>query len=167
MKISMSVVIILTTLCCVLPYIWFVFIAKNEAQKIKKLVKDAIKKENVSFNTKEQWHNNLIGIDETKNLLLFVKMNSQETPFVRIDFSELKSCRINIKSRDFKKEKKWETELQALDLELTFFSEKEAIILNFYDMNDDFTEYYEMKRIEKWQALIQQKINTYSIKKSA
>ncbi|MCZ4318763.1 hypothetical protein O4H26_07160 [Aequorivita viscosa] len=167
MKISMSVVIILTTLCCVIPYIWFVFIGKNDTQKLKKLIKNAVKKENVLFSIKEQWNNNLIGIEETKNCLLFIKMISPETPFLRIDISELQSCRINIKSRDYKKEKKWETELQALDLELTFFSEKEAIILNFYDMNDDFTEYFEMKRIEKWQALIQQKINSYSVKKSA
>jgi hypothetical protein len=151
----------------VLPYIWFVFIAKNDTQKLKKLIKVAVKKENVSFSIKEQWNNNLIGIDETKNLLLFIKVNSPETPFLRIDISELQSCRINIKSRDYKKEKKRETELQALDLQLTFFSEKEAISLNFYDVNDDFTEYFEMQRIEKWQALIQHQINSYSIKKTA
>lgn len=163
----MSVVIILTTLCCVIPYIWFAFVGKNDAQKLKKLIKNAVKKENVLFSIKEQWSNNLIGIDETKNLLLFIKVNSPETPFVRIDLSELKSCQIKIKSREYIKEKKRETELQSLDLEFIFYTEKEPIILNFYDMNDDFTEYYEMKRIEKWQALIQQQINSYSIKKSA
>jgi len=167
MKISMSVVIILTTLFCVLPYIWFVFITKNNNNKYKKLIKDALKKENVSFSTKEQWNNNLIGIDESNYLLLFLKINSQETPFVRIDLSELKSCRINIKSRDYKKDNKRETELQALGLEFTFFSEKEPIYLNFYDMDDDFAEHFEMKRIEKWQALIQHEINSYSLKKTA
>lgn len=167
MKISMSLVIIITTLFCVLPYIWFVFIAKNDAQKLKKIIADALKKENVSLSANEQWNKNLIGIDERKNLLLYTKMNSHETPFLRIDLSELQSCRINIKSRDYKKDEKRETELQALDLELTFFTEKDPIYLNFYDVNDDFAEFFEMKRIEKWQTLIQQKINSYSIKISA
>ncbi len=163
----MSVIIILTTLFCVLPYLWFVFIARTNTKKIKKQIKDAIKSENVSFSKKEQWNNNFIGIDESKNLLMFLKMNSQETPFLRIDLNELKSCQINRKSRDFKKEKKMETELQSLDLELTFFTEKEAIILNFYNMKDEFSEDFEMKRIEKWQVLIQQKINTFSNKRAA
>lgn len=167
MKISMSLIIILTTIFCVLPYIWFVFIAKTKSNKIKNLINNALQREDVQFNTTEKWNNNFIGIEEAKNLLLFLKMNSQEIPFVRIGLDELKSCQIKIKSREYIKEKKRETELQSLDLELTYYTEKEPVILNFYDMNDEFTEDFEMKRIEKWQGLIQHQINSYAIKKSA
>ncbi len=152
----MFVMIILTTLFCVLPFAWFMFIGKNNTRKKEKLFKDAIKDENLSFNTKEQWNNNFIGIDESKNILMFIKLINQETSILKIDLNEIKTCQINRKTRDFKREKKMETELQSLDLELVFLMKSDSITLNFYDINDDFSEDLEMKRAEKWQALIQQ-----------
>jgi hypothetical protein len=131
-------------------------IGKNNTRKKEKIFKEAIKGENVSFNTKEQWNNNFIGFDESKNILMFIKLINQEASFLRIDLNDLKSCQINRKTRDFKKEKKLETELQTLDLELTLSTKNEIITLNFYDINDEFSEDLEMKRAEKWQTLIQQ-----------
>ena len=156
MKISMSVMIILTTLFCVLPFAWFMLIGKNNARKKEKLFKDAVKNENLSFNTKEQWNNNFIGIDESKNILIFIKLINQETSVLKIDLKRLKSCQINRKTRDFKKENKMETELQSLGLELSFLMKSEINTLNLYDINDRFSEDLEMKRAEKWQTLIQQ-----------
>ena len=146
--------IIFTTLICVLPYLWFILIGKNNSKKNEKLFKDVIKRENVSFNTKEQWNNNFIGIDESKNILIFVKLINQEAYSLKIDLNELKSCRINKKTRDYKKEKKIETELQSLDLELTL--KNEIITLHFYNSNDQFSEYMEIKRAEKWLHFIEQ-----------
>jgi hypothetical protein len=168
MKISMSVMIILTTLFCVLPFAWFMFIGKNNSRKKEKLFKDAIKDENLSFNTKEQWNNNFIGIDESKNILMFIKLIKQEASILKIDLNEIKSCQINKKTRDFKRENKMETELQSLDLELAFLTKSEIVTLNFYDINDEFSEEFEMKRAEKWQTLIQQsKLKISSNKRAA
>lgn len=166
MKISISVMIIFTTLFCVLPYLWFILIGKNNSKKNEKLFKDVIKGENVSFNTKEQWNNNFIGIDESKNILMFIKLINQEASSLKIDLNQLKSCQINRKTRDYKKEKKMETELQSLDLELTLKSD--TIMLHFYNTNDQFSEDMEMKRAEKWQTLIEQsKLKPISHKKAA
>jgi len=131
-------------------------IGKNNARKKEKLFKDAVKNENLSFNTKEQWNNNFIGIDESKNILIFIKLINQETSVLKIDLKRLKSCQINRKTRDFKKENKMETELQSLGLELSFLMKSEINTLNLYDINDRFSEDLEMKRAEKWQTLIQQ-----------
>jgi site-specific DNA-adenine methylase len=168
MKISLTVVIIFTTLSVVLPYLWFILAGKNDNKKNEKLFKDVIKGENVSFNTIEQWNNNLIGIDESKNILMFIKLINQEASSLKIDLNQLKSCQINRKTRDYKKEKKMETELQSLDLELTFLFKSEIITLHFYNTNDEFSEDFELKRAEKWQTLIQQSIlKSYSDKKAA
>lgn len=168
MKLSMTVVIIFTTLSCVLPYLWFILIGKNNSKKNEKLFKDVIKGEDVSFNTKEQWNNNFIGIDESKNILMFIKLMNQEASFLKVDLNQLKSCQINRKTRDFKKEKKMESELQSLDLELTLSSKSETLILHFYDISDEFSEDLELKRAEKWQTLIQQsKLKSCSNKKAA
>lgn len=156
MKISMSTTIIVTLLFCILPYLWFIFLGKTNTKKTAKLFKDAIKKENLSFSVKEQWHSNLIGIDKSGSFLLFLKLNSPAEDFLKIDLSEVQSCQINVKSREFIKEKKRETVLQSLDLELTFLTERDPILLNFYDNNIDFQENFELKRAEKWKVLIEQ-----------
>ncbi|MBP0904025.1 hypothetical protein ACFSKN_09260 [Mariniflexile gromovii] len=168
MKISISVMIIFTTLFCILPYIWFIFIGKNNTKKNEKLFKDVIKKENMSFNIEEYWNNNFIGLNESQNILMFIKLTNQEASFSKIDLSQLKSCHINRKTRDFKKEKKIETELQSVDLELAFLFKNETITLRFYDVNEEFSEYLEMKRAEKWKSLIiQSKTNAVARIKAA
>ncbi|TVZ59897.1 hypothetical protein NA63_2439 [Flavobacteriaceae bacterium MAR_2010_105] len=154
MKIPMIVMIIIITLLCVLPYLWFIQIGKNNTKKKQKLFTDATKAENVSVNTKEQWNNNFIGIDTSKNILVFIKIVDQETIFYKIDIRQIKSCEINIKTRDYKTEKKVETKLQSLSLELAIASQIEPVILNFYDINEEFQEDFEMKRAEKWKTLI-------------
>ena len=158
--------IIFTTLFCVLPYLWFILIGNNNSKKNEKLFKDVIKRENVSLNTKEQWNNNFIGIDESKNILMFIKLINQEATSLKIDLNQLKSCQINRKTRDYKKEKKVETELQSLDLELIL--KNETVTIHFYNMNDQFSEDMEMNRAEKWQTLIEQsKLKSISHKKAA
>ena len=162
----MSAILIFTTLFVVLPYLWFILIGKINSNKNDKLFKDVIKREKMSFNTKEQWNNNFIGIDESKNILMFIKLINQETSFSKIDLNKLKSCQINRKTMDLKKEKKTESKLQSLDLELIMKSD--TITLHFYDTNDQFSEDMEMKRAEKWQTLIEQsKFTTISLKKAA
>lgn len=163
----MSAIIIITTLCCVLPYLWFVIIERNSANNLKKQIKKAVNKENLLINTKEQWGNHFIGIDDTQNTLLFLIANSLKAPLLKINLQDVKSCQIIKKSRNYKKDKKTETELQSLDLEISFYTEKEPLMLNFYDMNYEFVENFEMKRIEKWHSLIQQKIMNLQLNRRA
>lgn len=68
MKISMSVMIILTTLFLCGTIFMVHAYRKNATRKKEKLFKDAIKGENLSFNNKEQWNNNFIGLDESQNV---------------------------------------------------------------------------------------------------
>ena len=155
MKVSMSVMIIFTTLFCVLPFAWFMLIGKNNTRKKEKLFKNAVKNENLSLTNNEQWNNNFIGIDEAKNMLVFIKLINQEISVLKIDLKRLKSCQIDRETRDFKKDKKVETELQSLDLDLSFHLQSDSTRLNFYNINEQFSEDLEMKRAEKWQTLIQ------------
>ena len=167
MKISMSVIIILTILFCVLPCIWFVFVGKNNEKNIKKQLKDAIKREKMSFSVKEEWNNKFIGIDEIHNSLLSLKMNSLEPDFSRIDLMEVKNCKIIAKTREFIHDKKKVTALRLLEMELTFLTDKEPVILNFYDSDIDIHEDFELKRAEKWLALVKQNIDKVKLNKIA
>lgn len=163
----MSVIHILTILFCVVPLIWIVLIGKNNNNKINKRFRDAIKRQNLSFSLKEQWSNNFIGFDASKNSLIFLKLHSEESSILKIDLDEVESCEIKIKSREFIKDKQKETVLELLDLELSFYNEGESIVLNFYDSNGDFSENYELDRAKKWQNLIEQYILNRRLNKIA
>ena len=167
MKISMSTIYIITTLFCVLPCIYFIFIGKNNTNKKDKLFKDTLKDENVSLSLTEQWSNKFLGFDESKNMLLFMKLINQEVSLLKIDLNQIKSCQINKKTRDVKKENKMQTELQSLSLEFQFLKKNEIITFNFYDINDDFSQDLEIERAEKWQALIEQNKSKITSNRSA
>ncbi|SDB31632.1 hypothetical protein SAMN03097699_0665 [Flavobacteriaceae bacterium MAR_2010_188] len=152
----MSVMIVLTTLFCVLPYLYFMLMGNYNTKKKEKLFKDAIKGENLTLNNKEQWNDSFIGLDESRNILIFIKLVNQEPTILKVDLKQITTCQINRKTREFKKEKKMESELQSLDLELTIQSKGEPITFNFYDIVEEFSENLELKRAEKWQTLILQ-----------
>lgn len=162
MKISTTLVTTVITLLGVLPFFWFMYIGKNATLKHKKVLSGIIESENLTLNQKEQWNNNLIGIDKAKKVLMFVKLATSENLITKIDLHDVKSCHINKITRDFKKDKKTESELQMLNLELTFVSRKPDVTLNFYDIKDNFSEEFEMKRAGTWESLIK----TYSTKKA-
>ncbi len=155
MKISMLTIYIITTLFCVLPCIYFILIGKNHTNKKDKLFKDTLKDENVSLSLTEQWQHKFLGFNKSKNMLLFMKLLNQEVSLLKIDMNQIKSCQINKKIRDVKKENKMQTELQSLSLESLFLKENEIITLNFYDINDDFSQDSEIERAEKWPTLIE------------
>lgn len=157
------ITIIITTLG-ILPFIWFTYIGRKALGKSKQAIKDLIKAEGLSCNEKEFWNHNFIGIDDAKKRLLFIKVKSTGNEIVNIDLNSVKSCQVDKHTRDYKREKKMETELQILNLELMFHSKEPNVILNFYDINDNLSEDLEMKRAEKWQALVTQAVNKNVIK---
>lgn len=167
MKISLTLVTIIITLLSVLPFFWFMYLGKNTERKHKKRLEELIKGENLILNQKEYWNNNLIGIDETKKVLLFVKVVGSENLITKIDLHDVKSCNINKITRDFKKDKKTESELQMLNLDVTFASRKPDITLTFYDIKDDFAEEFEMKRAGTWETMIKKHIHKQAMNVSA
>ena len=164
MKISESVVTILITILGILPFIWFTYIGRKNFGKSKKAIKEITKSEGLTLNEKEAWNYNFIGIDNSKGRLLFIKVKSTGNEVVNIDLNTIKTCQIDRSTRDYKRENKTETELQKLNLELMFHTKESNIVLNFYDINEQLSEDLELKRAEKWQALILQIANKNVIK---
>lgn len=156
MKISMMVMMIFTTLFCLVPYIWFIFIGQKNIKKKKKQFTNTIKDLNLSFTVKEQWNNNFIGYDESHNMLIFIKLNNQEFNILKIQLKLLKSCQINVTTQTIVNNHKSVSKLQSLDLELTMQSNDVPLILNFYDSQEEFSEDLELRRAQKWESLIKQ-----------
>lgn len=154
MKISLTLLIILTTLTVILPYLWFIRIASRNTQKQDRFFRDILKKENLNFNVKEQWNNNYLGIDKDNKILLFIKHLEIDSVVLKIDLNQIQSCQIKKIAKDIKKYNKTETELQTIDLELHHFTNGIPTNLNLFDTNELYAQDFEMKRAERWKALI-------------
>lgn len=155
MKLSENVMTGLMIVLGILPFIWFTYLGKKASGKSKNKIKELLKKEDLNFGEKEFWNHNFIGIDEVKHQLLFVKLTPTENHITRLDLHDVKSCLIQKTTRDFKIDKRSESELQMLNLDFTFVSNKPKESLNFYDITEGLSEDFEMKRAEKWQQEIQ------------
>lgn len=154
MKLSENLITVLIILLCVLPFAWFMLIGKNRASKSKKVIRDLIKNDHLKMDNEEFWNQNFIGIDTAQNKLVFITLENEGNLIINIDLNDLKSCQINKISNDVKRDNKVESELQKLMLEVTFISKKPNVSLVFYDIEDNSSEDFEMRRAEKWQQLI-------------
>ncbi|MGJ8591265.1 MAG: hypothetical protein ACSHXF_01880 [Aquaticitalea sp.] len=154
MKLSESVMTVLITLLGIVPFIWFTYLGKKAGNKSKKEIKGILEKEQMKFSASEFWNHHFIGIDDAKKQLVFIKLSASGNQVEKIDLHDVKTCHIDKITKDYKRDKKIEQELQTLNLELTFVSNREKAIFNFYDINEQLSEEFEMKRAEKWQHLI-------------
>lgn len=156
MKISMTVIIIITTLFCLLPYVWFIMSGQTTLKKKEKQFTNIIKDLNLSFDIKEQWNNNFIGYCQAKNVLIFIKLNNEEHKLFTIELKHIKNCQIHATTQMLVKDNKSVSNLDTVDLEVIMQGNQAPLILNFYDSNEEFTEDLELKRAQKWEALIKQ-----------
>lgn len=156
MKISFILVSIITALSIFLPYFLLMAIGLKNNKNQKDLFNSILKRENLSPEFKEQWNQNFIALDKSKNTLIFIKLKDEGHSVNKVNIGNLKSCLINKTTKNFTLGNHRNTELQTLDLELSFLINEEVCALNFYDAKEQFLQDFEIKRAEKWKALIEQ-----------
>lgn len=153
MKTSEALITVLITILGISPFIWFTYLGKKASSKGKQTIKNLLKSEQLNFTEKELWNNKFIGIDQGKKELLYISVKSGENQVVRIDLNEVKSCKIHRETKELKRDKKIESELQRLSLELNLQGKSDET-LNLYDIEENFSEDFEAKRAENWQRNI-------------
>ena len=135
--------------CSLLIFSW---IKPVSCKPIKNRIDSLIKNNGIIYTTKETWHHNFIGISNDNTKLTYVHFNTDEPKISTIDLTEIKECHI-LKSQVKEKEKI--IRLKNLDLEFIYkASNKPNVIINFFNLDDDLSEDYELKRVEKWQQII-------------
>jgi len=134
------------------PLFLFIYNGFKNTSNIKHRIESLIKNNGIIYTTKETWHHNFIGISNDNTKLTYVHFNTDEPKISTIDLTEIKECHI-LKSQVKEKEKI--IRLKNLDLEFIYkASNKPNVIINFFNLDDDLSEDYELKRVEKWQQII-------------
>jgi len=152
MKISLILISTLLILSVFFPLFLFIYNGFKNTSNIKHRIESLLKNNGIIYATKETWHHNFIGISNDNTKLTYVHFNTEQPKISTIDLTEIKECHI-LKSQ-FKERNKI-IRLQNLDLEFIYkTSNKPHEIINFFNLDEDLSEDYELQRIEKWHKLI-------------
>ena len=165
MKISLILISTLLILSVFFPLFLFIYNGFKNTSNIKHRIESLLKNNGIIYTTKETWHHNFIGISNDNTKLTYVHFNTDEPKISTIDLTEIKECHI-LKSQVKEKEKI--IRLKNLDLEFIYkASNKPNVIINFFNLDEDLSEDYELKRVEKWQQIIKMSLPEQAIIKKA
>jgi hypothetical protein len=156
-----------------IPYLLFITAGKSENDKMKTKIKDVIANNNLNISTYDKWGLRYLGIDTVQRKLVFLKNsfaidgNPSEELVQLIDIDAIKSCNILELRKPIKIGDRKEVILEKLDLEILLKND-EKLILSFYHMDEEQMEDWELRRVEKWKAILMElSSNTAGLKKAA
>ncbi|MCM4167512.1 hypothetical protein KCTC52924_00989 [Arenibacter antarcticus] len=163
---SMTLISVLLVLAVVIPFLVLNSSGKGEAKTIANRIKEFAKEAHLKFDQKESWGNRFIAIDKTRKILVFSRIVNGEVVINEVPMDQVEKSTIQKATKMVKTNSGKENVLQKLDLEITYFAHHEkALLLNFYDIDQIYTEDYELKRAEKWNVIINEVATTSSVGK--
>lgn len=164
MDISFIIVCLIVAGCIFVPFLLFILVGQNETKKIKKKVKRSLDNNALNISQSEIWGNTYIGITTDQKIILFLKFSELHNEEQLIYLNNVKGCEIVEKRKAVKINDKRESILEKLDLVVSLKTEK-IVVLNFYDYNGNYREDFELKRIEKWKAIMIDRLANFQLGK--
>ncbi|MEH6405782.1 MAG: hypothetical protein V7767_00730 [Leeuwenhoekiella sp.] len=143
--------VIVGSIC--IPYFLFIVGGKSNVKNIDSKIKDELAKNNLNISESEKWRTSYIAIDEIQKKALFFKSTEPENTIHLMDLNLIKGFEIIEKRRAIKIKDKNDMVLEHLELKVLLVN-GEILFLKFYDDIQDQYEDYEMRRIEKWKAIL-------------
>jgi len=154
MKTSVLIISIILTTTLFIPFLYFMYKGIKNKSGAKKQINALLKDSGIVYSQKEFWRKNFIGLSTDKKIVTYIHFNEDKPIISTIPLEDLKNCNI-IRSNENDKG----AGLKNLALEFIYKSAvKQHVSINFFNIDTDLNEDFEMKRIETWQALIKNAI---------
>lgn len=153
MKIDIIFVHFAVVAAVAIPYIIFVLIAARERRSLKLELQREVKLHDLKLDEVDRWNSNIIGIDKTHQKVLLVQRRKQAFSVQLIDLKKVKSSILLHEVKTIKINKKDESLLQRVDLELSLYSGGKQVV-NLFDTELTYFQDYEMKNAEKWNNIL-------------
>lgn len=160
MDTSSLVIGLILGLLCIIPA-WLFQRTQNKATRIlKKTFKQAATTNNLTISESDMWHNFYsIGLDNSKNKLLYLKHKDSDDQTVIVDLSTIEKCSMDRKTHQTGSGKHSATTINHLDLALIHNDAQHSRdLLEFYDESISSQLNGEPVLLEKWQKLITEKL---------
>jgi hypothetical protein len=165
MKISLIIISTLLVLSVFLPFLLFVLNGTKNTSNTKKKINSLIKDNGIIYGLKDIWRKKFIGISTDNKIVTFIHFNLNDPIITTINLTDVNQCLI-IKNHGKDRDKV--IRLKNLSLEFIFKSlAKSNLIVNFFNIDDDLSEDFELQRIEKWQKTISNALTKKSVVKLA
>ena len=165
MKTSVVILSIILTLSVFLPFLYFILNGTKNTASTKKRINAALKDSGINYSLKEIWRKNFIGMSNDYKILTNVYFETGNIMITHINIAEIKQCQV---VKNYNYDKKRITGLKDLYLEIAFKStNKPNVIINFFNVDADLIEDFELQRIEKWQKLITDAVSEQRLLKMA
>ena len=166
MDFGLIVITIIILALCIVP---FVIMGRNSKKKEKQILQslfDLAGKHNYTVSQFDLWNNAAIGSDEGMNMIFFTKKNKIMEAHEHIRLEDVQRCRIINSSRSVSKQGGHGQVIDKLELAFTYHNRtKPETILNIFDVDgDSLTVTKELYMAEKWNRLVNEKINTLALK---
>lgn len=146
---------------CIVPFILVSLSRKNREKQILQSLSNIASKHNCKINQSEICGDFIIGIDETKKIVFFLKKMKDTVIEQFIDLADIQNCKINNTTRTVITNDNNYNLIEKLELSFIPISKnKTGIILEFF--NTDFASQLcgELQTVEKWNKLINDHLKT-------
>lgn len=136
-----------------IPYFAFIIISRRENKKLKEIFFEEAYKHQLQPEELDRWNNNLIGLDRSRSIILFVQKRKLGIFKEIIDLKEVSSCEILQEISTVKTGKRTENILQRINLQFSFRNNsfREVTLFNY---NETYVQDFEMIHAEKWKTRI-------------
>lgn len=166
MKIDIIFVHFAVVAAVAIPYILFVLAAASQGKNLKSRFNQEAKGLDLKLDRVDRWNSNIIGIDKSRQKVLFVQRRRGEIFAQVIDLKTVKSSLLLHQSATVKIDKKNEEVLQKVELELSMYS-GDIQTISFFDCDMTYYQDYEMKNAGKWSQIISESISLRPLLHSA
>ncbi|KQC32007.1 hypothetical protein AAU57_00725 [Nonlabens sp. YIK11] len=151
-----------------IPYYLFISAGTSETKKIALKIKKVVLENNLQISQDERWNHKYIGIDTQQKVLVFLKAATAENAVSQdtvqiLNLAHVKNCLVI----EHRKGNKANAVLERLDLQIHLINGTSQL-LNFYNLDDNDAEDYEVQRAEKWKTIITTQLRAgASVKRAA
>lgn len=166
MKIDILIVHFAVVAAVAIPYILFVLAAARQRKHLRLRFDKEAKDLDLKCDQVDRWNSNIIGIDKTRQKILFVQRRREEISVQVIDLKTVKSSLLLHQTGTVKINKKNEEILQKVEVELSMYNGDKQIV-SFFDYDVTYYQDYEMKNAGKWSQIINESINLRPLVHSA
>lgn len=153
MNTSMILVSLLLVGSVFIPFFLFNAAGKTERKKMKAQIAQEVAKNGLNVSKSETWGNTYIGIDPNQGKLLFIKILETTSTAQLFDLDAIKECHKSEIRKVAKVDNRKELMLERLDLQVVL-KNGENLLLNYYDLDENRKEDFELQRIDKWVRII-------------
>jgi hypothetical protein len=166
MDFGLIIITIIILALCIVPFIIMSRNSKKKEKQLQQSLFDLAGKFNYTISQFDLWNNAAIGSDEGMNMIFFTKKNKIMEAHEHILLDDVQRCRIINSNRSVSKQGGNANVIDKLELAFTYHDRtKPETILNIFDVDgDSLTVTKELYMAEKWNRLINEKINALALK---